>query len=182
MEDDLFVVLGHVLDINHPGSKGLYERAKRAIDPQAAKNDGDRQARTARRGRFLRSTMVGDAIPDDGVYPGLGDRWNQPPSERIALPFPKVGITRITEKIVRGITYIEGNGAYVELPLVVDVFVVEEKGAAPTRRMIERFGMEYARGPGISVKRAIAEDGQSALFEIEFFQQFKSYASISPYE
>jgi hypothetical protein len=178
MEDDLFVRLAHVLDPYHTGSSGLYERAKRAIDPEAGKDEGDCRARAARRRRFLESVMVGDAIPDHGGYPGLEDRWNQPPTERIALPFPKVGVERLTEKIVRGISYIEG-GMFVEPPYQIDVFALNPEGASPIREAIDRFGTEYARGPGIQVRRAVAaDDGKSALFEIEFFQQFKTHASV----
>lgn len=109
MEDDLFVLLAHALDPYHPGSAGLYDRAKRAIDPEAGKDERDRQARASRQRRFLQSVLVGEAIPDHGVYPGLEDRWNQPPDERMAILFPKIGVERLTEKIVRGISFVEGQ-------------------------------------------------------------------------
>jgi hypothetical protein len=101
MEEDLLIRIAHVLDPTHPASEGLYERAKRAIDPTAARDEGDRNARAARRKRFLESVMIGDAIPDHGVYPGLGDRWNQPVSDRMAITVPKLSLERLTEKIVR---------------------------------------------------------------------------------
>jgi hypothetical protein len=178
MEEDLLIRIAHVLDPTHPASEGLYERAKRAIDPTAARDEGDRRARAARRERFLESVMIGDAIPDHGVYPGLGDRWKQPVTDRMAITVPKLSLQRLTEKIVRGIFYIEEGEAFIEPPYEIEFFALESAGAAIVRSAIDNFGKEYAREPGIVVRRAIADDGKSALFEIEFFQQFKAHASV----
>ncbi len=141
MENDLFVRLGHVLDPYHPGSSGLYDRARRAIDPDAATHEGDRRARAAARKRFLEHVLVGEAIPDHGVYPGLDDRWNQPTDDRMAILFPKRGVERISEKIVRGISYIEGR-KFIEPPYKIQVFVLTSEGAAPIREMVGQFGNE----------------------------------------
>ena len=121
--------------------------------------------------------LMGEAIPDHGVYPGLGDRFDQDPSERIALHFPKLSVERITRKIVRGLTFIEG-GQFILPPLTIDVFVLDMDGASPLREALDRFGKEHVRGPGITVRRAVADDSQSAVFEIEFFQQFKTHAVV----
>jgi hypothetical protein len=98
----------------------------------------------------------------------------------MAVLFPKVGVERITEKIVRGITFIEGS-MLIEPSHKIDVFVLNDEGAAPIRESIERYGTEYARGPGIVVRRAAAhDDPRCAVFEIELFQQFRSYAGVLP--
>jgi hypothetical protein len=108
----------------------------------------------------------------------LEDRWNQPHNERVAILFPKEGVEWLTKKIVRGISYLEG-GFFVEPPYQIEVFVLNEGGAAPIRKAIKQFGKEYARGAGIVVRRVVAAyDSKAALFEIEFFQQFKTYASV----
>jgi hypothetical protein len=178
MEYDLLVRLGHVLDPHHRASSGLYDRARRAIDPSAARDDKDRRMREAARERFLNELWVGDEIPDHGHYPLLGDRFDQPDHEKIAVPFPKVGIERITEKIVRGITYIEDN-AFIEPPYQVQVYVLTEEGAAPIQEILKR-GTEHARGEGIVVKRIVAaDDPRSSFFELHFWQQFYSHASVT---
>ena len=45
IENDLFVRLAPTLDPALPGSSGLYERARRAIDPASAKNKNESRAR-----------------------------------------------------------------------------------------------------------------------------------------
>ena len=120
------------------------------------------------------------AIPQEAVYPGLGDRWGQSPDERAGIPIPVEYFDRLAEKIVRGICYIE-DGRFIEPPYEVDVFPLHSAGAKPIRDAIERFGKRYAREPGIVVNLAVTpEDGVSGLFEIEFWQQFNSYASVLP--
>ena len=80
----------------------------------------------------------------------------------------------MTEKIVRGISCIEG-GMFVEPPYKIGVFVLDPEAATSIREMIKRFGTEYARGPVIIIRRAVAtDDGRSAFFEIEFFSNLKA--------
>ena len=71
MEDDLFVLLAHALDPYHPGSAGLYDRAKRAIDPEAGKDERDRQARASRQRRFLQSVLVGEGYTRSRCLSGV---------------------------------------------------------------------------------------------------------------
>jgi hypothetical protein len=48
-------------------------------------------------------------------------------------------------------------------------------------RIPDKFGKVHAREPGLVVRRAVVtEDNRSALFEINFWQHFKTYASVSP--
>jgi len=75
MEDRLLIQLAHALDPDHPGSAGIYDKGKRAITPEAGKDERDQGARAAQRARFLKNVRVGDSIPTYGVYPGLHDRW-----------------------------------------------------------------------------------------------------------
>ena len=56
--------------------------------------------------------LQGEQIPDHGVFPGLGERWADIPGERTAILIPTQSFERITEKIVRGIYYIE-DGIYI---------------------------------------------------------------------
>jgi hypothetical protein len=45
--------------------------------------------------------------------------------------------------------------------------------------VIDRFGKTHARPPGLVVRRAVVpEDGVSSLFEITFWGQFTSYATV----
>ena len=121
IENRLLVSLVHFLDPHDPGSSGLYEKARRAIDPAAGKNHKDRARRLARGERLLRDSRVGKDIPTEGVYPGLGERWERPEHEKMALLVPAEGLRRLTEKIVRGIVFKEDD-RYVERPMKLRSF------------------------------------------------------------
>ena len=80
---------------------------------------------------------------------------------------------------MRGIYYIE-DGIYIAPPYTIDFFALPEEGITPWKDALDRWGKVYAREPGVLVRRAVAhEDGMSSLFEIAFWKQFKTYASVS---
>ena len=91
---------------------------------------------------------------------------------------PKASGESQKEKIVRGRTYIEG-GRYIEPPHRVHFFALDDEGARPVRELVEIAGTTFAREPGIVVRRAVSpEDGVSALYELEFWKQFKTHAAV----
>jgi hypothetical protein len=82
------------------------------------------------------------------------------------------------EKIVRGVYFLEGQ-KFVEPPYVIHFYALTDEGAAPIEEILDQFGQEYSRGPGIVIRRAISQDdSMSAVFEIVVWAQFKMYASI----
>jgi len=101
------------------------------------------------------------------------------PGERVAILIPKQSFERITEKIVRGIYYIE-DGVLIEPPYEIEFFALSEEGAEPLKAAFDRWAKVYSREPGVIVRRALAQDdGMSSFFEITFWKQFKTYASVS---
>jgi hypothetical protein len=149
------------------------------VKPAAAHNPRDARHRLGRGQRILAQALQGEQIPDHGVFPGLGDRWPGIPGERTAICVPKQSFERITMKIVRGIYYIE-DGIFIAPPYAIDFFALPKGGNTLWTNALDRWGEVYAREPGIVVRRAIApEDGVSSLFEITFWKQFKTYASVS---
>jgi len=127
---------------------------------------------------MLAEALTGDEIPDHGVYPGLGERWPEIPGERAAILIPKESFERITEKVVRGIFFVE-DGIFIEPPYTIDFYAWPDEGITSWTDALDRWGKVYAREPGILVRRAVAhEDGVSSLFEITFWKQFKTYASV----
>jgi hypothetical protein len=106
-------------------------------------------------------------------------RWTDLNEKPVALLIPAESFRRITEKIVRGIFYIEEE-KFIEPPYEIDFFALAEEAALSWEQVLDKFGTVYAREPGIFVHRAVPpEDGISALFAINFWQQFKTYASVT---
>src|SRR5262249_570664 len=112
------------------------------------------------------------------MYPGLGERGGRPREDQLAVRVPADSFRRLTEKIVRGIFYVE-DGKFIEPPFAVEFLALDSRVGKSVREVIEKFGTTYAREPGVAVRRAVApEDGMSSMFEIEFWGQCKTYAFV----
>lgn len=182
IEKEFFVRIALCLDPNEPAFKGMEKKALRSMDPRKGKSTSDQLARARLAEKLTSELMVGDAIPSFGTYPSLGERWGRPHGAGIALAIPADYFRQITEKIVRGITYIESK-RFIDPPHHVEFFALDDVGSITIRQVLKAHGQELAREPGIVIRRAVApEDGISALYEIEFWRQFKTYASVLPDE
>jgi len=180
IESEFLSRVGLCLDPFDSASQDIVQKALKAMRPSAAKNNRDRQARTALRQRVLEELLQGSQIPKIGVYPGMGNRWGGPMEEQVAVRISAESLHRLTEKIVRGIFYVEDK-QFIEPPYVIEFFALDSDGAKPIQELLDRLGRVYAREPGIIVHRAVLlDDGISSLFEIEFWRQFKMYASVMP--
>lgn len=182
LEEELLVMLAMTVDPGGHASSGIYERALRSVNESLGKGKRARIARRAKREKVLRSFLFGNDIPTEGIYPGLGERWNIPISDQIAFPIPADNIRRFCEKNVRGITYRE-SGQFVEPPHQVDFFPINAQDAEPLEQMFDRHGRTYNRGPGFEVVRVVPYDEPlAAVFKITLFGEFVMYASISRLE
>jgi hypothetical protein len=179
IEDKFLRLVALCLEPDDPASRSIVQKALRAHRPSAGRNERDRGARAALRQRTLNEALEGTAIPEEGIFPGLGERWDRPQKDQVAMLIPADSFRRLTEKIVRGIFYVV-DGKFIEPPFVIEFFALDPSVGKSIREVIDKFGTTYAREPGIVVRRAVApEDGTSSFFEIEFWRQFKTYASVT---
>jgi hypothetical protein len=179
IEEDFLRRVGLCLDPHDPASRSIVQKALRSMKPAEAKNERDGAVRGALRQRVLSEALEGAAIPQSGTFPGMGEKWGRSREDQVAILIPAASFRRITEKIVRGIFYVEDQ-KYIEPPYAIDFFALDPQTGNSFREVIDRFGAAYAREPGIAVRRAdTPEDGLSSVFEIEFWRQFKTYATVT---
>jgi hypothetical protein len=178
MEEDLLFRLALCIDPNTEATSGITDKALRSMKPEFAKNDRDRAARTARAKRLKNELLNGLDIPWAAVYPGFGERWGRSSQEAIGIRVPVESIRRLSEKIVRGIYFLEDQ-KFIEPPFTIEFFALTDEGAEPVKDILENFGSVYARGPGIVVRRAVPVDApMNGIFEIQVWERFKMYASV----
>lgn len=178
LEKDLMIRLGLCLEPDDEACIGIAEKASRSIDPTKAKNKKDKAAREAKRKQILRQTLQGDSIPDESVYPNFESRYAIPDSERKAITISKKSIEKLGEKIVRGILYIE-NHQFIGESYEVSSYTLTDTGAASIVELVQRFGKEHSKGPGIVVLKATApEDNTSSIFAITIWGRFKLYLIV----
>lgn len=182
IEDEFFARIALCLDPNVTAFKGLAEKALRSMNPKFANSPSEKRAREARAKRIMSELLQGNQIPKDGIFPGLGERWGRPRGTGMALIIPVDSFRRVTEKIVRGLTYWERK-QFIEPPYRVGFYAVDDHGAEPVRDLLNNFGAVLAREPGVVVRRAVTkEGGVDAIYEVNFWQQFMTYAAVLPDE
>ncbi len=178
IENDLLIRIAFCLDPNAPESQSIVHKALRALRPKEGKTERDRNARAALAKRMSAEFCEGKAIPKDAIYPTLVEKWGRPLEEQVAVRIPAESLRKVTEKIVRGIFFLEDK-KFIELPYCVQFYALDDAGAEPARVLLARFGDIYAREPGVVVRRAVTpDDGISSVFEIEFWRQFKTHAAV----
>jgi hypothetical protein len=177
IEEDLLFRLGLCVNPT-PETAGIIKKAQRSYKPEFAKNERDRAARATRMARIQNEMIDGPNIQRSAIYPGLGERWGRPPTQGLGILARANGFRRLTEKIVRGIYFLEDE-KFIEPPYFIEFYALTDDGALPVKEQLDRFGKEYTRGPGILIRRAVAlDDSMSAIFEIVVWAQFKMYASV----
>lgn len=178
MEKKFGQILSLCIDPDKPESIGIYNRLRRGFDPRLAKNEKDRKARERERNRIISEFMYGSDIPDHGVYPGLGERWNRKKEEQIALKLPQKYVDRMGIKIVRGIAYIEDQ-VLIGKEYLIESYAVPEDGATIFNAALTRYGHTLSRGLGIKVERAVTQkDGVSSIYRITIWGELIIYISV----
>jgi hypothetical protein len=74
----------------------------------------------------LAETLQGATIAQGATIPGVGERWGSPVEEQVALLFPAQNLRLMTEKIVRGIFYVQ-EGVFIEPPYKIDFYFVPDE-------------------------------------------------------
>jgi hypothetical protein len=178
IENDLMIRLGMCLDPKKAGAAGITQKAQRAINPRYAKNPKDARARQRTRETFLAQAKPASQAPKETLYPGFANH-SSADEAGIAISIPAKGLQKLTEKICRGIFYLE-DGIFVESPYSVVHHVVSDYDAARIIAVLDQVGKVYAREPGLTVRRAVPIDNpDAALFAIEIWGQLRMYASVS---
>jgi hypothetical protein len=174
IECEFIVLIAMCLDPNNPASKSIVQKALRAMSPKHASTLEEKHKREGLAKKVLSRVINPEEIPSEAIYPIMKD----PQQGSIAFTIPAESFRRITEKIVRGITYLD-SGQLIEPPHSIEFFAVNEEASKPLRDVIDRYGTTLAREPGIIVRKAVSpEDGISALYELEFWKQFKMHAAV----
>lgn len=176
LENDLIGRIALTLDSKNPASKGLAETALRAINPGVARDEGDAAARDARAKKLLAEMLMGEQVNKKNVVPGLNERWGRPIEQQLAIRIPEESFPAITEKMVRGLAYREYD-EFIEPPQKISCYLAKEEGLDEVRQMLASQGKEFKREPGLVIRRADLDGG--SVYEITFWDQFKTYATVS---
>ncbi len=115
--------------------------------------------------------LWGIAVPSSG-----GEKED----EKIGLPVENKKLTKMSEKIVRGMVYILDN-KFIETPYHISIYPYNKEVLREILENIHPGPWEvYERPPGLAVLRAlVAEDKTSGIYLIDIWGQYYSVAFVS---
>lgn len=179
MESRFISLIALTLDPKARETSGIPQKVLRSLKAEFARDETDALARTAAAMRVTGSIYRGP-FSVENVYPTAGAEAARPGPDPIPFLIPADLFKKVTEKIVRGVTYVE-TGRFIEPPLSVLFFPDgPDMKNSDFVQVIRQHGKTLERGPGIRIDYAVTpEDGLSGLFEIVFWGgQIKTYASV----
>jgi hypothetical protein len=178
MESDFLSRVGLCLDPHHVASKSIVAKALRSLKPDAGRNERDRQFRTAKGVKILKSAQGIGPLPPDSVVPGLGVK-SDAPNEQHPILIDAEHFRMLASKIVRGIYYL-ADGIFIENSHKVDHFLLHPSDAEEMLAPFGGAGQAFVREPSFRVRRFVAHDNRmNSIFEIELWQQLRVYAALS---
>lgn len=180
VEEEILTSIGLCLDPDHPDTSDIVAKVLRSMKSAHGKNDKDRKARERKAKSVINRTTVFKEIPSHGIFPNFGPQAPPEPEGYRGILISRSNLEKIAEKIVRGVAYVEDQ-IYIDDNYELDLYVLEDEGAAPVVEIIDRYGIQLHRGPALLVRRAVIEDDkQAGLYAIEIWGRLKLYATVTP--
>lgn len=175
LEEELRLLFAACLDPKAEAAAGIWARALDSINPEKARDQLDAMKRKSARKRFLRRVREADPSWADNALPEIHtDR----PKGGLALLVPVEETHRFIEKLVRGTIYLTER-RYIEQKQEVTVSLLRTEGSQPIVALLEQFGELYKRGPGIKIRKAVAQDARTnALFVFDIWDQFRFHGAV----
>jgi hypothetical protein len=177
LEDDLLTAFALCLDPDHPDTADIVARGLRAMDPRSGRDGKDKKKRAARRARVLTQLIDRENVPWESVVPNFGPGRlddGMTGAVRIRAEY----LRRLSEKIVRGIAYLQDR-IVISPPYHVRFSLLQDNDGAHIVELAKKFGVIHSREPGIEVLRAVTpEDGISSINVITIWKRLKMYALV----
>lgn len=183
IEEELRLKLGLCIDPDDSRASGIYDKALRSLDADAARSEKDAQVRIGKRNKTLRSLFRVPAGQEvKGVFPGFDRPKDEGGKDRVALLVKEGDLRAFTEKIVRGSSHVL-DGRYIEQDEQIDFWVPNATGSEAVDQLLAKSGKDYELGPGFTLTRAVAVDRPNAyVCRIRIWGKLTLYATVMPKE
>lgn len=179
VEDELKGRLALALDAKNPANARLGEKALRKVDPKAGRDERDAAAREAGAKKLASALRRGEQITQSQTIPGLEERWARPIEQQVAVEIPGDKLETMTKKIVRGLAF-RADDAFIDDSYTIECQLAQGQGLKEFEEQLDKFGDVYRREPALTIRRLVdPQDKKAGLYEITFWNQFKTYATVS---
>ena|ERR1700688_627469 len=176
VEDRLRSRLALALNPTAPAAHGLLPLVHRSMSPQLGRNERDRHAREARRGKLFREVF--SAVPPNSVLPGLGPVPGVPFADQLATGVVPEDLEQFVAKLVRGLTYLDLQ-AFIPPSYTIRMLLLTEVDAPKFTRYLNPLPPARVFPPAIRARRARdANDPLSSLYEFIIWERLTLYALV----
>lgn len=165
LEDDIGLRIALCIDPDDPAARGIWDKARRSIEPSAARNALDRHKRSGRRKKLFGELREVGELPQHGVIPSFADNWGK--GSRLLVTVPATPLNKLVTKWIRGIHYCE-FGELISLADEIDIHHVSEEVAEQAFGPLRQFAVVHEKGPGVRVQIIRAVEGGEARSVYDF--------------
>jgi len=177
VEDELLVRFASGIG-PYGGFRTVYKRVIQSVRSEFARDRKDARKREEKRQRLLREIDALDKMTDLPPRSILNLGSAKLSAHRLWVPGKL--LNRLTEKLVRGMTYVLADGLLIDSRYEITKFLLRPEDAVPIIRIVERYGKKDFREGAIKVGRAAAfDDMQTALYVFDLWDgKFFIYATV----
>lgn len=175
LEEQLRLLFAACVDPEADAAAGIWAKALDSINPSKARSPLDALKRKNARNRFFKRIRKADPTWANSAIPEIhADR----PKGNLALLVPVQETHKFIEKLVRGAIFLTEQ-RYVERSQEITVSLLRSEDSQPIVKLLEQFGELYERGPGIRIRKAVAQDARTnALFVFDIWDQFRFHGAV----
>jgi len=177
IEEEVFTKILLCLAPNNPKAKGLYKKTLRSFDVKCGKDEDDKRICSAKKDQFLRNALYGNDIPTEGFYPEFEGSTENNNTKRMASLIEEKHIHKISEKIIRGMTYIEKK-IFIPTPYSIGFSASNEQSTTGIRETLNKFATVLEIPPGVYLQHMFENDNISSVLYIELWGKLKMYAFV----
>lgn len=162
-----------------PASTGIWQKIRRSLDPNQAKNPRDRARREAARQKVLKQVKPASEVNERTMLPSF--KSNLESGGTHAISIDPEALRLVVEKWVRGIFY-HRHRTYVEEGDAINIYQVPEDAAFEALKGFDNPASAtfHDGGPGVFVSEWNASDEKQnlVLYEFIIWEKLKVYATI----
>jgi hypothetical protein len=172
IEQFLLIRLAFCVDPNSESGAGIYERAKKSIDPTRARNKKDRLHRERFREELLRDIQELPDLPASGILSFSEKNWQS--GSRTAILISAEKLEAIAKKWAMGIHHAL-YGKVFSNRATIEVIHLSNDDEQVVRQQLGAFSSTDSRGPGVEVTWNLAENNHEygVLYQFVIWQNFK---------
>lgn len=177
IEKNLLERIGLCLDPNDEVTKGIPQKALRALKASFGKNKKDSKSR-ARKGESIKSKLYqikGDSL--QGVLPHFGPKQGMEIENPATVDISELELKEIGKKLVRGMLYVTGE-YYVGPEYRVECYINTEEGNRFFEELYGKRGVTHELAPGIEAVIWQSDKPPSSLFRFKIWNRLILHGSV----